>query len=40
MYDVYETLDVKVKYVDRLDVEDVITEVKLEVLPEADESMR
>lgn len=40
MYDVWETLDVKVKYVHKVDLEDALVETKLEVLPEADEQMR
>lgn len=40
MYDKFETLDVKEKYVHVIDVEDAIMEVKLEVLTEADEDMR
>ncbi|KAJ8733089.1 hypothetical protein PYW08_001387 [Mythimna loreyi] len=39
-YDKSEALDVKAKYVPRIDVEDTIMEVKLEVLQEADEDMR
>lgn len=39
-YDEKETLDVKEKYVHRIDVEDAIKDAKIEVLPEVDEYMR
>ncbi|XP_047022624.1 dynein regulatory complex protein 11-like [Helicoverpa zea] len=40
MFDVWETMDVKEKHVDIINLNDAIMQVQLEVLPEVDEEMR
>uniref|UniRef100_A0A2A4J8Q7 ATPase AAA-type core domain-containing protein n=1 Tax=Heliothis virescens TaxID=7102 RepID=A0A2A4J8Q7_HELVI len=40
LYDVWETMDVKERHVDIINLEDAIMQVQLEVLPEVDEHMR
>ncbi|PZC71535.1 hypothetical protein B5X24_HaOG213179 [Helicoverpa armigera] len=40
MFDIWETMDVKEKHVDKINLNDAIMQVQLEVLPEVDEEMR